>query len=387
MKKTITLFAALFLTVASIAQNTNKTSQTAVPINSFPQKMSYQALIRDVSNALVVNQAVGMQISILQGSASGTAVYQETQTLTTNANGLVSLEIGTGTVVSGTFAAIEWFTGTYFIKTETDPTVGGTNYTITGTSQLMSVPYALHAKTAESALLETQNVEQVLTMGNNANGKNLLNTGKIGIGTPTPAASTALDITSTTGAVLLPRMTIVQRDALTPTPGMMIFNTNTGTIQGYHKQTLYDYPDQFNYEDWGITPTKTSLAQAFVPSGDGQLRSVVVLYAGLGGSPGDLIIHNGAGTGGTIIAMQPITIPYGSDGMTMEFTLNTPVSLIGGNTYTFEIRSYGSLRLHSSPSFTYWPGNSYYDGVASSEDLYFITKMDVTSNITKWNDL
>jgi len=90
-----------------------------------------------------------MQISILQGSASGTAVYVETQTPNTNINGLVSLEIGSGTFVSGAFNTIDWSDGPYFIKTETDPT-GGTNYTITGTSQLMSVPYAIHANTADS---------------------------------------------------------------------------------------------------------------------------------------------------------------------------------------------------------------------------------------------
>jgi uncharacterized protein (TIGR02145 family) len=107
-----------------------------------PNKMSYQAVIRDNSNALVTNQIVGMQISILQGSASGTAVYAETQIPTTNTNGLVSIEIGGGTVVSGNFSTINWANGPYFIKTETDP-AGGTNYTITGTSQLLSVPYAL----------------------------------------------------------------------------------------------------------------------------------------------------------------------------------------------------------------------------------------------------
>lgn len=107
-----------------------------------PQKMSYQAVIRNSSNALVTNTQVGMQISILQGSASGTPVYVETQTPSTNANGLVSLEIGTGTIVTGTFAGINWAAGPYFIKTETDPT-GGTAYTIAGTNELMSVPYAL----------------------------------------------------------------------------------------------------------------------------------------------------------------------------------------------------------------------------------------------------
>ena len=111
-----------------------------------PQNMSYQAVIRNASSALVVSHSVGMKISILQGSSSGSAVYAETQTPTTNANGLATIEIGGGTVVTGTFAGIDWSTGTYYIKTETDP-AGGADYTITGTSQLLSVPYALYAKT------------------------------------------------------------------------------------------------------------------------------------------------------------------------------------------------------------------------------------------------
>lgn len=135
MKKIIVIAAALLMTASVWAQA--------------PEKMSYQAVVRNSSNALVTSTAVGMQISVLQGGATGSAVYVETQTPSTNANGLVSLEIGAGTVVSGDFTAIDWANGSYFIKTETDPT-GGTSYTITGTSQLMSVPYALYAKTAEN---------------------------------------------------------------------------------------------------------------------------------------------------------------------------------------------------------------------------------------------
>jgi len=131
MKNIFTLLFAFFFTGSLFAQA--------------PEKMSYQAVVRDGSNELVINQSVGMQISILQGTVSGTSVYTETQTPTTNSNGLVSLEIGSGTSVSGTFSAIDWSAGPYFIKTETDPN-GGINYTITGTSQLMSVPYALYAK-------------------------------------------------------------------------------------------------------------------------------------------------------------------------------------------------------------------------------------------------
>ena len=121
-----------------------------------PGSMSYQAVIRNSSNQLVTNTQIGMQISILQGSASGSVVYSEIQTPTTNANGLISIAIGGETG----FDDIDWATGPYFIKTETDP-AGGTNYTISGTSQIMSVPYALHAKTAEhltGTIMETDPV-------------------------------------------------------------------------------------------------------------------------------------------------------------------------------------------------------------------------------------
>ncbi|MFT5054464.1 MAG: hypothetical protein ACI97X_001490, partial [Oceanospirillaceae bacterium] len=113
-----------------------------------PSTFSYQAVVRDATNDLVISSTVGTRISILQGTSASTAVYVETHTPTTNANGLISLQIGDGLVVGlGTFAAIDWSNGPYFIKTETDPT-GGTAYTITGTSQLLSVPYALYAETS-----------------------------------------------------------------------------------------------------------------------------------------------------------------------------------------------------------------------------------------------
>ncbi len=114
-----------------------------------PDKMSYQAVIRDDEGILVTGENIGMRIRILQGSIDGAVIYTETQTLQTNANGLVTFEIGgeEATVESGVFSAIDWSAGPFFIETSTDP-YGGTGYTITGTSQLLSVPYALHAKTA-----------------------------------------------------------------------------------------------------------------------------------------------------------------------------------------------------------------------------------------------
>lgn len=116
-----------------------------------PEKMSYQAVVRNNNSDLVTQQSIGIQISILKGSISGTAVYIETQNPISNANGLVSLEIGTGTIVSGDFSSINWANDLYFIKTEIDPT-GGVSYTISGTSQFLSVPYALYAKTAGSTI-------------------------------------------------------------------------------------------------------------------------------------------------------------------------------------------------------------------------------------------
>ncbi len=142
MKKIITICAAILMTTCVFAQA--------------PNKMSYQAVIRNSSNALITNQAVGMRISTLQTSSSGTAVYVETQTPITNANGLASIEIGGGTLVSGNFATINWANGPYFIKTETDPN-GGTSYSISVTSQLLSVPYAMYSKTTSSSVSASGN--------------------------------------------------------------------------------------------------------------------------------------------------------------------------------------------------------------------------------------
>lgn len=127
MKKIYTIVIAVIVSTTLFAQA--------------PQKMSYQAIIRDAKGSLVSSHSVGMKISILQGSVTGAVVYAEAQTPTTNANGLVSIEFGGG----AGFGSIDWSAGPYFIKTETDPS-GGTDYTISGTSQLLSVPYALYAE-------------------------------------------------------------------------------------------------------------------------------------------------------------------------------------------------------------------------------------------------
>ena len=138
MKKLITFFALLLINSVLLA--------ITPPV---PEKISYQAVIRNSSNELITNHAVGMKVSILQTSATGTVVYSETHTPTSNANGLITIAIGTGAVISGSFSGIDWSAGPYFIKTETDP-AGGTSYSITSTSELLSVPYALMAKNVQN---------------------------------------------------------------------------------------------------------------------------------------------------------------------------------------------------------------------------------------------
>ncbi len=112
-----------------------------------PEKMSYQAVVRNSDGQLITNHEVGMKVSILQGSATGTLVYQEIYNPNpqTNINGLVSIEVGGGIPMTGSFTNIDWSAGPYFLKTETDP-AGGTSYSITGATELLTVPYAFHAK-------------------------------------------------------------------------------------------------------------------------------------------------------------------------------------------------------------------------------------------------
>ena len=108
-----------------------------------PQRIAYQSVIRN-NNDLITQTLIGLKISILQTSETGSIVYQETQAVTTNENGLASFEIGTGTVSSGSFTGITWATGIFFVKIEADPT-GGSNYTLEKIEQLVSVPYAYTA--------------------------------------------------------------------------------------------------------------------------------------------------------------------------------------------------------------------------------------------------
>ena len=126
-------FFSIFISLSSIGQA--------------PQKMTYQAVIRDANNKLISLTNVNLRLSILQNNSNGKLVYSEMHYTVSNINGLINLQIGTGSNLFGKFAEIDWSKGPYFVKTETDSD-GGFNFRITGTSELLSVPYALYALNA-----------------------------------------------------------------------------------------------------------------------------------------------------------------------------------------------------------------------------------------------
>ena len=136
-----------------------------------PAAFNYQGVAKNADG--VITGSVGLQLSILQGSTSGSVIYRERHFPNTNSSGVFNVEVGTGTIVSGTFPDIDWSEGPYFLKTELDPT-GGSSYVDLGTSKFVSVPYALYAETSGNQiwLENTGNI----TYG----------TGNVGIGTDAP---------------------------------------------------------------------------------------------------------------------------------------------------------------------------------------------------------
>jgi len=121
-----------------------------------PQKINFQSILRNTNGEIIANKAVSLKISILSGLINGSSVYSETHTKTTDASGLISLQIGNGTVLSGIFADIAWGNAPHFIKLEADFS-GGNNFVLLGTQELMSVPYALYASKTDTSSLNLVN--------------------------------------------------------------------------------------------------------------------------------------------------------------------------------------------------------------------------------------
>lgn len=125
-----------------------------------PQSFKYQAVVRDNYGLVLPNQSVSFEISIIADSTGAQIIYQETHDDTTNMFGLVNLNIGTGNVNFGNFGTIDWGETSHFIQVGLDET-GGNTYDIMGTSQLLSVPYALHANTADSLTAGIQETDPI----------------------------------------------------------------------------------------------------------------------------------------------------------------------------------------------------------------------------------
>ncbi len=207
-----------------------------------PQKFNYQAVVRDDVGNIVEDQAVSIKISILEGSVGGTVVYSETHSPTTSSLGLVTLEIGGGTT-SDDFTAIDWGSNTYFMKVEMDAT-GGTTYTEMGTSQILSVPYALHAKTVET-ISETDpifgsSVAIGITEVDTSNWNNATQT--ISIATNKISISNGNTVTLPDGLTNVPIYTNIEILALMPENGQAIYNSTEKLYQIYNGGSWFSFP-------------------------------------------------------------------------------------------------------------------------------------------------
>lgn len=146
-----------------------------------PQGFKYQAVARNDAGAILSNQNVSLRISILKREIAGEVVYSESHTAQTSAHGLINLEIGRGEVENGNFASISWGENTHFIKVEMDAQ-GGTNYSVLGTSQLMSVPYALYSEKSGDNYWHKLEDEYFLPEGNVGIGVSQNNSAKLMVG-------------------------------------------------------------------------------------------------------------------------------------------------------------------------------------------------------------
>jgi len=164
-----------------------------------PKSFKYQAVLRDQSGVLLLNTNVSVQISILKGSVEGTSAYIEKHTATTNMAGIINLEIGKGTLLSGSFTTIEWGKSTHFIKVEMDPK-GGSAFELVGVAQLLSVPYALYAEKSGDE-----------KWGINASNDIYYTGGKVGLGTTTPVSS--LDIQGVNSSLAINKIQIKSTDS------------------------------------------------------------------------------------------------------------------------------------------------------------------------------
>lgn len=401
-----------------------------------PNKMSYQAVIRNGDGALISNHDVRTKVSLLKGSPNGTKVYSEIHLMTSNINGLVSFVIGSGTSVIGDIALIDWAQGPYFIKTETDPT-GGTTFSISGTSELLSVPFALYAANGGTpgptgpkgdkgdkglngingingvdgakgskgdpgpqgpigpkgdtglkgdmgdlgddgpkgdkgdqglqgiqglqglrglqglqgvqgiqgiqglqgfqglqGLQGLQGIQGVPGPTGGSNQQIIFNDGNTAAGDPEFLfdkstnsmvlgsniinPNVAFEIQSVSGAFMLPRMSTAQRNQLSASPGMMIYNTEVDKFQGYGNEfsSASGAQSEVTSGDYSLTNTgteMTAIAQSFKPLSSGELQQIEIKVSNFDtGIILSLSLYKGSIPGnGVFLTSTQVTVEHG----------------------------------------------------------------------------
>lgn len=295
-----------------------------------PESMKYQSVVRDALLNVIPNQAVGMQFALRQGSIAGTIVYQETFSPTSNDYGLVNLELGTGAVVSGVFANIDWSAGPYFIETGLDAS-GGTSYVVIGTSQFLSVPYALHAKTAEAIVGSVS--DSVPTVTTTAP-SNVLAT----------SVNTGLTIVDNGNEFIL-ASGICYGTTTTPTINNSVFST-FGTWTG---STLSN-----------LTPSTSYFARGFATNSNGTNYGNEISFTTISGNviittnPITSILDSGFVTGGNITSNGGASITQ--RGVCWSTSNTNPT--VGSNNFTNNGVGSGSFTTNNMYSFN--PNTLYY---------------------------
>jgi hypothetical protein len=285
-----------------------------------PQAFKYQAVARDNSGNLIANQSVGFRISVLQNSPTGTSVYSETHTVASNNLGLVNLDLGAGNPVSGTFSTINWGSGNYFVKVELDVT-GGSNYLFMGTSQLLSVPYALHAQTANSIANDSD--AQTLTI--NGSTLSISNGNSVTL----PSGSTAY----TAGSGIGINGNVISNTA----PNQVVSLTGNGatTVSGNYPNFVISSTDNINDADANPSNELQTLTL------NGNILSIssgnsVTLSSGSGGTLDQAYDFGGAGAGRNItVDNGPVALTVnGANAIGFRSDLNNTGAAIIANSNT-----------------------------------------------------
>ena len=225
-----------------------------------------------------------------------------------------------------------------------------------------------------------QDIKQTLSEGGDAGSNSLTNLGQLTIGSATPAADAALDINSTTGALVLPRMTTAQRDALTPAAGMMIYNTDVEKFQGYAYgvRNIIVQTDTSSHASYrSVLAGYWITYQSFTAPTTTKINSITILTDASSDYNGKISILEGDGTGGTVLYSESIVYTGCSTGnCESTFDLAALFSVVSGEKYTlkFELTS-GSLSILGSPVNPYSGGQVYQNSTSyNNEDIYFIIK-------------